>query len=119
VFERIWSAMVENLWLQLSILLSVAIASSLLFARFKQLKILGYLVIGVVIGPRVLGLISVGGTDTGNMVEQLANLVLIVLLFMIGLECGVKQLYTKRSMVVAMGGMIVPWIRDQRSERTL
>jgi len=110
MLEDIWSAIAGNLWLQLSLLLSVAIASSFLFARFRQPKILGQLVIGIVIGPSVLGLISVGGTETGNLVEQLANLGAILLLFMIGLECDIKQIYTKRSMVIALGGVIVPWV---------
>jgi Na+:H+ antiporter len=91
-------------------LLTVAIASSFLFARFKQPKILGQLVVGIVIGPSVLGLISVGGTDTGDMVEQLANLGAILLLFMIGLECDMREIYTKRSILIATGGVIVPWI---------
>lgn len=110
MLEGIQSAIVDNLWLQLSLLLSVAIASSFLFARFRQPKIIGQLVIGIVIGPSVLRLISVGGTETGNLVEQLANLGAILLLFMIGLECDIKALYTKRSMVIALGGVIVPWV---------
>src|SRR4030067_1049203 len=110
MLEDIWSAIVGNLWLQLSLLLSVAIASSFLFARFKQPKILGQLVVGIVIGPSVLGLISIGGTETGNLVEQLANLGAILLLFMIGLECDIKQIYTKRSVIIALGGVIIPWV---------
>jgi Kef-type K+ transport system membrane component KefB len=110
MFEGMQDAILGNLWLQLSLLLSFAIASSFLFAKFRQPKILGHLVIGIVIGPSVLGLISVGGTQTGDMVEQLANLGAILLLFMIGLECDIRELYTRRSMVIALGGVVVPWI---------
>ena len=110
MFESIREAILSNLWLQLSILLSVAIASSFLFAKFKQPKMLGQLVVGIIIGPSVFGLISVGGTETGDMVEQLANFGAILLLFMIGLECDIKELYTRRSLIIALGGIIVPWI---------
>lgn len=110
MLESIWSAIAGNLWLQLSLLLTVAIASSFLFARFRQPKILGQLVVGIVIGPSILGLISVGQTETGNLVEQLANLGAILLLFMIGFECHIKEIFTKRSTVIALGGVIVPWV---------
>lgn len=110
MFDGLFEGLLENLWFQLSLLLTVAIASSFLFARFKQPKIIGQLVVGIVIGPSILGLISVGGTETGDMVRQLANLGAILLLFMIGLECDMREIYTKRSILIATGGVIVPWI---------
>ena len=114
MFEGLFEGILENLWFQLSLLLTVAIASSFLFARFKQPKIIGQIVVGIVIGPSVLGLFvagsEAGAVDPMEMVERLAELGAIILLFMIGLECDVREIYTKRSILIATGGVVVPWI---------
>ena len=86
----------DNLWLQLSLLLTVALVSSFFFARFGQPKVLAQILIGVAIGPSVLGLVSVSSDTTGNMVQRFAELGAIILLFMIGLECDIRQIYTRR-----------------------
>jgi len=44
------------------------------------------------------------------MVQQLAKLGAILLLFMIGFECYIKEIFTKRSTVIALGGVVVPWV---------
>ena len=110
MFDGLFEGILDHLWFQLSLLLTVAIASSFLFARFKQPKIIGQIVLGIVIGPSMLGLISVSEADPGDMVHRLAELGAIILLFMIGLECDIREIYTKRSILIAAGGVIVPWI---------
>ena len=110
MFDGLFEGILDHLWFQLSLLLTVAIASSFLFARFKQPKIIGQIVLGIVIGPSLLGLISVSEADPGDMVHRLAELGAIILLFMIGLECDFREIYTKRSILIAAGGVIVPWI---------
>ncbi|MGQ9586981.1 MAG: cation:proton antiporter [Thermoplasmata archaeon] len=110
MLEGVWNGILDHLWFQLTLLLTVAIASSFLFARFKQPKIIGQIVVGIVIGPSALGLISVGEAYPGNMVHRLAELGAIILLFMIGLECDIREIYTKRSILIALGGVIVPWV---------
>ncbi|OGS42738.1 MAG: hypothetical protein A3K67_05985 [Euryarchaeota archaeon RBG_16_62_10] len=101
---------VGQLWFQLTLLLTVAIASSLLFAKFKQPKIIGQILLGIVIGPSLLGLISVDSDTPGSMVPRFAELGAIMLLFLIGLECDIKEIYTKRSLLIGAGGVIVPWV---------
>jgi Kef-type K+ transport system membrane component KefB len=32
------------------------------------------------------------------------------MLFMIGLECDLREIYTKRSISIALGGVVIPWI---------
>jgi len=88
----------------------VALASSFLFARFRQPKVIGQIVIGIIIGPSVLGLINVSQDAPGDMVHRFAELGAIVLLFMIGLECDIREIYTKRSILITSGGVLVPWI---------
>jgi len=110
VFDGLFEGILDHLWFQLTLLLTVAIASSFLFARFKQPKIIGQIVLGIVIGPSLLGLISVSEADPGDMVHRFAELGAIILLFMIGLECDIREIYTKRSILIAAGGVIVPWI---------
>jgi Kef-type K+ transport system membrane component KefB len=110
MLEGLFDGILDSLWFQLSLLLTVAIASSFLFARFKQPKIIGQIVVGIVIGPSFLGLISVSQVDPGDMVQRLAQLGAIILLFMIGLECDIREIYTKRSILIALGGVIVPWV---------
>jgi len=111
VFEDIWAALVGDIWFELTLLLAIAIATNFLFARFGQPKIIGQILLGIAIGPSFLGLITVSESpDSGDIVRFLGLLGAIILLFMIGLECKIKEIYTKRAIIIALGGVIVPWI---------
>lgn len=104
--------LLEDVWFQLTFLLTVALFASFLFARVGQPKVIGYIVIGVVIGPSILNIIKVPeGSIAGfpDSLQMLAQLGSIILLFMIGLECDFKEVYTKRPVAVAIGGVLVPW----------
>ena len=106
----------SKVWFELTFLLVVSLFAGFLFARFGQPRVLGYIVVGVVIGPSVLNIIRSSGTSgTGvsplpETVQMLALLGAIVLLFMIGLECDLKQVYGKRSIAIAFGGVVIPWL---------
>src|SRR4030065_2064550 len=105
-----------DVWFELTFLLVVSLFRSFRFARFGQPKVIAYIVVGVVIGFafREIVLITLG--DSGEeealpeVVMLLAQLGSIVLLFMIGLECDLKEIYRKRSILIAAGGVIIPWI---------
>jgi Kef-type K+ transport system membrane component KefB len=115
-----FEGMLNDIWFKLTLLLVVALASNFLFSRFGQPKIIGQILLGILIGPSVLGLIGVSsstsGIATGNIFDQLpeigtiATLGAIILLFIIGLECNMKEIYTKSSIVVATSGVILPWV---------
>ncbi len=60
-------------------------ATGALFAR--QSLIIGYIVLGVVIGPNVLGWV----TDT-NLIQDISNIGIIFLLFLLGLHLSPKKL---------------------------
>jgi len=101
--------MINDVWFQMTLLLTVAIASNFLFSRIGQSRIIGQIILGIIIGPSVLGIL--GSQETpGEMVQRFAELGAIVLLFMIGLECNMKEIFTKKSVVIAIGGVSIPWI---------
>jgi len=113
----ILGAYLGDVWFQLTFLIVVSIFASFVFARFGQPRIIGYIVVGVVIGPSILGIIGSVGTGTAQTesglpesIIMLAQLGAIILLFMIGLELDLKDIYTTRSISVAFGGVLLPWV---------
>ena len=61
--------------------------------------------IGIAIGPSLLGLITY--TES---VQTFAQLGAVVLLFVVGLEFKIKDVFTVKYGVIALIGVIVPWI---------
>jgi len=109
----ILDSLLEDVWFVLTLLLAVSLLSSFIFARLGQPKVIAYIIVGVAIGPSLLGIIEPAEDSSIPLPESLlmlAQLGSIVLLFMIGLECDLKEIYTKRSIAIAVGGVILPWI---------
>jgi monovalent cation:proton antiporter-2 (CPA2) family protein len=73
-----------------------------LFQRLGLGSVLGYLVAGVVIGPQALGLI----TDIA-VVNQVSELGVVLLLFLIGLELNPARLWELRRAIFGLGTMQV------------
>lgn len=69
------------------ILLGVSIPISYVFHRFKLPVIVGFLVTGIIVGPSALGLIS------GSEVQAMAEIGVVLLLFTIGLEFSLKEIF--------------------------
>jgi len=90
---------------QMSLLLFVALAGYLIASRINQSAVIGLILVGILVGPSVLGLVTY--TD---FVSGLASLGAVVLLFVIGLEFKVKDILGLRNGVIAAVGVIVPWI---------
>jgi len=90
---------------QMSILLFVALAGYLIAYRINQSAVVGIILAGIVVGPSVLGLVTY--TD---FVSSLASLGAIVLLFTIGLEFELKEIAKPKYFVIALVGVIIPWI---------
>ena len=82
------------------ILLSFSVAVVLLLQRFNIPSILGFLITGLLIGPYGFGLIN-----AVNEIEIIAEIGVILLLFVIGMELSLKQLVTMRK-TVFIGGFI-------------
>lgn len=90
---------------QMSLLLFVALAGYLLAVRINQSAVIGEILAGLLIGPSFLGLITY--TD---FVQSVAHLGAIILLFVVGLEFKLKDVFNVRYLWIALAGVIVPWI---------
>ncbi|MDX2217982.1 MAG: monovalent cation:proton antiporter-2 (CPA2) family protein [Burkholderiales bacterium] len=81
------------------ILLTTAVLVVVLFRRINMPAILGYLMVGVIIGPHALGWVP----DTAET-RYLAEIGVVFLMFSIGLEFSLAQLMTMRRLVLGLGG---------------
>lgn len=80
------------------ILLATAVLVVIIFRRLKLPPLLGYLIVGIAIGPHTLGWI-----DTTDQVRELAEIGVVFLMFSIGLEFSLPQLITMRRIVFGLG----------------
>ena len=79
--------MTSNPVVIIAVLLAAAVLGGMIAHRLRQPVILGYLVIGAVVGPRALGLIG-----DRSIVEASANMGVALLMFTLGLETSFAQL---------------------------
>jgi len=90
---------------QMSFLLFIALGGYLLASRVNQSAVIGEILVGLLVGPSVLGLITY--TD---FVASVAHLGAVVLLFVVGLEFKLEDIARPRYILIAAAGVIVPWI---------
>ena len=74
--------------------------------RLGQPSVLGKLIVGIIIGPAVLGIIN-----SSELIDELSEIGVLLLMFMAGLETDLEELNRnlKSSFAVA-GGIIFPFI---------
>jgi CPA2 family monovalent cation:H+ antiporter-2 len=92
--------MEEGLFGELIVVLALAVGIILLFRRLKLPGVLGFILAGVLAGPHVLGWV-----DKPESVQLLAELGVIFLLFVIGMEFSLKKLATI-GVTVFVGGSL-------------
>ncbi len=80
------------------ILLGFALGFVLLFRRLGLGATLGYLVAGALVGPQVLGLVSGGET-----MLEIAEIGIVLLLFLVGLELNPSRLWRMRQDIFGFG----------------
>ena len=80
------------------VLLATAVLVVVVFRRLKQPPLLGYLIVGVIIGPHAFGWVS----DT-QQVRDLGEIGVVFLMFSIGLEFSLPKLRTMRRTVLGLG----------------
>ena len=108
---ELWAGVIENLWFQLALLITLAMVSSLVFTRLGLPKVVGQIALGILIGPSVLKIIVVdAGSATGELIPLFAGFGAIIMLFLIGFECDIKEIYTRKNIVIAIGGISLPWV---------
>jgi Kef-type K+ transport system membrane component KefB len=95
----------ESIELQMSLLLAVALAGHLLSGLVRQPAVVGQILAGLIVGPSVLGWITYT-----TFVANIAHLGAIVLLFVVGLEFRARDLAAVRPFVIAIAGIVVPWL---------
>lgn len=91
-----------TLFTEIEIIFGLAIFILLLFHRIKLSPVLGFLVTGMIAGPHVLGIIQ-----DPEQVEMLAEIGIIMLLFTIGVETSIKELWDIKRFVLIGGGLQV------------
>jgi CPA2 family monovalent cation:H+ antiporter-2 len=82
------------------IIFSVAIGINFLFHRLRIAPIVGYLIAGVLLGPSMLAIVK----DVG-LIEVLAEVGVILLLFLIGIEFSIEELI-RINRAVFVGGFL-------------
>ena len=123
---------VTHLVFQLAVILILAKLGGEIFTRYLRLPaVIGELMVGVAIGPYALGdFIDLGaiipGSGLGKLFERpeipteaispelfsVSTMAVIVLLFVVGLETNLTQFmrYARPASVIALGGVIVPFL---------
>jgi Kef-type K+ transport system membrane component KefB len=81
----------------------VALAGYFIAYRVNQSAVVGIILCGIVVGPSLLNWVTY--TD---FVKTLAHLGAVVLLFTIGLEFNIKDIWRVRYVVIALFGVVVP-----------
>ncbi len=81
------------------VLLAAAVIAVPIFKRFNLGSILGYLAAGVVVGPYFLGFI-----EDPAAVLDFAEIGVVLLLFVLGLELNPKSLWQMRKKIIGLGG---------------
>ncbi len=89
---------------QMSLLLFIALAGYLAASRVNQSVVIGEILVGLVVGPSVLGLITY--TD---FVSSIAHLGAVFLLFVVGMEFRFEDIAKPRYFLIAAAGVVVPW----------
>ncbi|MBI4020387.1 MAG: cation:proton antiporter [Candidatus Aenigmarchaeota archaeon] len=90
---------------QISLMLFVAFMGYFITTKIGQNIVITEILLGILIGPTILGLVTY--TDIINVLAQFGA---IFLLFAIGMELKFKEIYNRKSFLIALFGVVVPWI---------
>lgn len=105
----IFAAAVEHASVLLALFLMIAAAKLMaeIFERLRQPAVVGEILAGVMIGPSVLGLVK-----PSELISIIAEIGVIFLLFMVGLETKPQSVYRvgKKAMLVGTLGVILPFV---------
>lgn len=77
---------IENTLTEIAIVVTAALACGIMLEKIKQPAILGYILAGVILGPSTFGLI-----ENREIVSLLAELGVLMLLFVVGMELDLRS----------------------------
>jgi glutathione-regulated potassium-efflux system protein KefB len=100
--EEASHSMIANVLFSGVVLLGAALIAVLLFRRLGLGAVLGYLVAGIIIGPHVLAL-----TGDAQTILGFAEIGIVLLLFLVGLELSPKRLWLMRKDIFLFGPLQV------------
>ncbi len=95
---------ITGLGIELAIFLFTAFVAYYVSVRLGLTVIVAEIILGVILGPSVLGIVSYG-----ESVRILGELGAIFLLFVVGFEINFKDIYTLKNSVIAVFGVAVPF----------
>jgi Kef-type K+ transport system membrane component KefB len=98
-----WEEILASTAFQISLLMFVALAGYFIAYRVNQSAVVGIIVMGILVGPSLLGWVTYS-----DLVKNLAYLGAVVLLFTIGLEFNLKDIWKTRFVIIALCGVILP-----------
>jgi len=94
---------VENIFLDLTVIICLAAGLSLVFRYLKQPEILAYILTGIIIGS-----FHLFQNSSQDMLQTMSQLGVTLLLFMVGLEIRVSELFSiGKSLLIASLGQII------------
>ncbi|MBI4434273.1 cation:proton antiporter, partial [Candidatus Uhrbacteria bacterium] len=91
--------MIDNVFLQTTVLLAIAVAVAFVVRLFRQPLLVAYLIAGVVAGPFLLNLIDRSAATSGAFAE----FGVVLLLFVIGLNLNVDHLRSIGATAIVTG----------------
>lgn len=94
-----------NVELQLALLLLVAVGGYLIAAWIHQSAVVGEIILGLIVGPSVLGLITYT-----ELVSALAQMGAIIILFVIGFDFHFRDILKGQYLLIGMCGVLLPWV---------
>lgn len=94
--------MSDHLLAELVVIVIAASVIAYLANRLRQLPIVGFLVAGIAIGPHALGLVR----DL-ELIDAVAELGVILLLFTLGIEFSLRRLARMKRVIILAGGVQV------------
>lgn len=94
----------ENLFLEVSVVILLAVASAVILRFFKQPPLFGYILAGLIIGPIGLGFIQ-----NQEVINLFSLMGMVFLLFFVGLQLDYRKLkiLDKSSLVISFSQMII------------
>ncbi len=93
----------QGVFLSIGLMLLFALLGIFLSKKFKQPVSVGIIILGILLGPSVLGVAKYDSTL--SVIAQIGSM---VLLFVAGLNSNIREVYTKRNFYVALWGALVP-----------